>query len=1377
MESLSAYLPLDRRYALDRQEPLPDRAQGAVLFADISDFTHLTTVLAQELGPQRGAEEMTRRLSQVYTALIARIHDYAGSVVTFSGDALTCWFDDKPLGVMVHDNGARRAVACALSLQEATAAFATLLTPAKTAVPLRIKVAVTAGAARRFLIGLPDVQRFEVLAGRLLDRTAAAEQLLQPGEVAIGTEILGYFGEHLQVREWRAAPTGEYFALVAGLDQPLSPSPWPDVPEIAAATAREWLLAPVYRRLQSLEGDFLAELRPAVALFLGFSGLNYELDDAAGAKLGEYISWMQQVVTHYGGYLLQLTIGDKGSYCFIAFGALVAHEDDPARAIAAALALRTLPPELSFISDVKIGISQGMLYAGAYGAPGRRAFSVQGKDTNLAARLMGRADTGQILVTSHVATAARHVYEFLDLGRFQLKGMEKALPVLAVQGKRSEAALAALKGGLPTPLVGRSAEQASFATRLQALQQGHSSMIVIEGEAGIGKSRLVVAFMEEARRRNVPVLLGSGQAIEQTTTYHAWRPIFHALFQINDDDTRAEVEQKVAQRLPPDPELQHLAPLLNIVLPSQLPDNELTSQMTGEARANSTRHLLATILADSFRTSPGLVLILEDAQWLDSASWALVAQARLALSPLLLVIATRLGGASDFRHVEYERLLAAPDVARLRLNTLSPEQTVALVAYRLGVADLPAPVAALVHRHAEGHPFFSEEIAYALRDAGFIRVENGQCFLANGAHDLHNLDFPLTIQGVITSRIDRLDTSHQLTVKVASVLGRTFAYRVLRHVYPIRAETERLPAHLTTLEQLDIILPEAPEPDLAYIFKHTLIQEVVYNLMTFSQRQQLHSIAAEWYERNYAGDLSPYYPLLAHHWLAAEDTEKGIDYLEMAGDQALRNFANEEAITFFTQALALDEKAGYVTDPLRRARWELKIGEANVHWTRYAEGRRHLERGLALLGRPVPASPRATVKTTYLLGAMLRQMRHRFWPGRYLGSRPLERPLLLAASRAYSRLIEVYYHSGETLRSTHAAFHALNLAELAGDSPELAEAYAPIASFFSFLRLYQPANAYFQRALDTARQANSLAALTYVLLVKSTYETGVGHWAAARASIDQLIEHGRRLGAPRRYNDGLQLLTIWLYSQGQFSECMAVAGELHTSASQLDDRRFQGYALYAQAYSHFYLGDVPKAAGLLAQLERLLAAEGGITDTKLVLNVHGLACLVHLHLADQESALQAAAQADRLAQGTFQDSYFTLPGYAGAAATYLTLWEAGYDRSKLKQQARQAVKALNSFARTFPIGRPAAGLYDGLYEWLRGRPKRARRAWDKALAVAEELAIPYERGRLHYEIGRHLPGDSTAAAHLQQASQIFTRLGATHELALTQTALTQIPDT
>lgn len=1371
MESLSAYLPADRRYALAGRGPLLDYGQGAALFADISGFTRLTALLAQELGPQRGAEEITRQLDRIYTALITQVHAYAGSVISFSGDAITCWFGDEPPGAEGRDDGPRRATACALAIQMAMAGFETTRTPAGTAVSVGVKVAVAAGTTRRFLVGQPQVQRFDVLAGPLVDRTAAAEQLLAPGEIAVGAEVLGHFGGQLRIREWRRTASGEHVAVVASLAQPIPTSPWLELPEIDAALACQWLLAPLYDRFMRAASDFLAELRPTVGLFLSFSGLNYQQDDAAGLKLDQYICWLQDVLGRFEGHLLQLTIGDKGSYCHIAFGALMAHEDDPARAIAAALALQALPSELGFIKDVRMGISRGTVHVGNYGAPGRRTFGVQGTETNLAARLMARAAPGQILVSSQVAAAAQGAYDFQELGRLQLKGFSEPLLVLAVQAKRLTGPSDALLDRSRLPLVGRAEEQEALRAKLRALQDGRSGVVVIEGEAGIGKSRLLQAFLQDVAQARRPVLVGAGDAIEEATAYFAWRPIFRQIFSVAEGESAADLQAKVLPRLAADPRLAELAPLLDAVLPLNLPDNDLTAQMTGEARANSTRSLLVRLLA-SASGALGLVLVLEDAQWLDSASWALASQVRLTIAPLLLVIVTRQVPEAISPQGEYAPLLAEADVEWLRLTSLTADQTLHLVCERLGVTSLPAPVAALIYRRAEGHPFFSLEIALALRDAGHIRLHDGQASLAIGAQELSDLDFPLTIRGVVTSRIDRLDGGSQLTLKVASVIGRIFAYRLLRRIYPNVTETEPLPTHLTTLERVDIIVPESPEPELAYRFQHTIVQEIVYDQMTFTQRRQLHHSAAEWYEHRFAGDLTPYYPLLAHHWGRAEDAPRTIDYLEKAGNEARRNFANEEAIAFFSQALALDARSGRLTDPRRRALWRLRVGEACVHWTRYADGRQHLERGLELLGKPAPAANKRLAKAGRLAGAFGRQFWHRLRPDSFPGARRETQAELLEASRAYSRLVEVYYHSGDVLLSIFAAFHALNLAELAGNSAELAEAYAPIGAFFTFLRRYKIADAYFARALQAARKANSLAAESYVLLAKATYETGIGSWAEARASIDQLIENGRRLGSARRYNDGLQLLTIWLYSRGEFQACLGVADELLASARQANDYRFQGYGLYARTYSHFHLGQLDAAANTLEELTALITTDPGVTDAQLALNTHGLACLVHARRGDLGRALEAAGGAARLVEGVLPTSYWTLPGYRGPAELYLALGENGQREAPIDHGAGAAVRALSRFAGTFPIGRPSAAICRGLYEWLQGRRRRAWRTWTNGLDSARRLEMPYETGRLAYEIGRRLdPADPARAAHLQQAADCFEQVGAAFELAGARTAL------
>jgi len=371
VETLSVYIPMDRRHALAKGESLPDRS-GAALFADVSDFTPLTEALVQELGPRRGAEELTRQLNRVYDPLIGQVHRYGGSVIGFSGDAITCWLEGTK------ETGGLRATACALAMQEEMRQFAEVKTPAGTTVSLAIKVAVVAGPVRRFLVGDPQNQLIDALAGRTLDDMAAAGKQAGREEVVVAAEIVAQSGGRMTVAEWRQDETGGRFAVVTGLAEPVAGAPWPDlaVDKLTETQARAWLLPPVYERLQSGQGEFLAELRPAVALFLKFSGLDYDRDEAAGEKLDAYIRWVQHTLARYEGSLLQLTIGDKGSFLYAAFGAPLAHDDDPARAIAAALALQALPPALDFISPPQIGLGRGQMRTGAYGSHTRRTYGL-----------------------------------------------------------------------------------------------------------------------------------------------------------------------------------------------------------------------------------------------------------------------------------------------------------------------------------------------------------------------------------------------------------------------------------------------------------------------------------------------------------------------------------------------------------------------------------------------------------------------------------------------------------------------------------------------------------------------------------------------------------------------------------------------------------------------------------------------------------------------------------------------------------------------------------------------------------------------------------------------------------------------------------------
>src|SRR5258706_13092948 len=227
MESLAAYIPTDRRYALAQGADLPDRTIGAALFADISGFTPLTEVLVQALGPQRGAEELTRWLNKIYDALVVEIENYRGSVISFSGDAITCWFDDqKDVTVATNTSAAFWATASALAIQQTMQQFAQVEIPGAGIISLAIKVVVTFGSARRFLIGDPTIQLVDALPGETLYRLATAEHHTERGEILLDQPAVAALGNTISVLEWREdTGGGEQFVVVKQLKIKIEPGP------------------------------------------------------------------------------------------------------------------------------------------------------------------------------------------------------------------------------------------------------------------------------------------------------------------------------------------------------------------------------------------------------------------------------------------------------------------------------------------------------------------------------------------------------------------------------------------------------------------------------------------------------------------------------------------------------------------------------------------------------------------------------------------------------------------------------------------------------------------------------------------------------------------------------------------------------------------------------------------------------------------------------------------------------------------------------------------------------------------------------------------------------------------------------------------------
>jgi predicted ATPase len=316
-------------------------------------------------------------------------------------------------------------------------------------------------------------------------------------------------------------------------------------------------------------------------------------------------------------------------------------------------------------------------------------------------------------------------------------------------------------------------------------------------------------------------------------------------------------------------------------------------------QGNQFSDTLSKLLQIGLEKSPA-VLIFENAQVLDPASWELIQTTSLEIGNLLIVLAVR--PFTEPLAPAFNQLMRAPNLTKLSLKGLLPEEAYLLACEHLGVVSLPNGLVEIIGR-ADGNPQFIEEMVYILRDDGYIRIEGGECQVLPHV-DLDSIVFPTTPEGLIKSRLDRLSPSEQMTLKIASVIGKDFSLDLLMDLYPLNSDKPYIINHLETFANLDLVSVSANNH--SYSFQDENTYQAVYSSMLFSQRRQLHRQLAEWIEERKGDTLPENYAVLANHWRKADDTAKAIDYLEKAGQRALEVGDYETAEYYFKETLELD---------------------------------------------------------------------------------------------------------------------------------------------------------------------------------------------------------------------------------------------------------------------------------------------------------------------------------------------------------------------------------------------------------------------------------------------------------------------------------------
>ena len=607
------------------------------------------------------------------------------------------------------------------------------------------------------------------------------------------------------------------------------------------------------------------------------------------------------------------------------FGAPIAHEDDPQRAVLAGLEIiegfapyrEEVKSKWGLDFDVRIGINTGLVVVGEVGSDLRVEYTALGDAINLAARMEQTAQPGTVQISGDTHRLIAPLFEFESLGGIEVKG--KAEPVQAYQVIRSKAEPGRMRGieGLDSPLIGRDGEIKALKDMIDQLLRGNGQIASVMGEAGLGKSRLIAEFRgklaadgklsdsgfpSDGNSRST-VIWWEGRSLSYQTSMPCapFVDLFTRLFGIRSEQAesekygslKAQIEGIVSE------DVAEISPFLATMLginPSD-EDNELVKYLSPPQLRDKIFRATRDLFGRIAEQQP-LVVMFEDLHWIDPTSLELIEQ----LLPLtdradLMIICAFRPWRQDpsWRFHELATRDYAPRYSSVVLEPLDESKSNELIASLLAVEDLPAKVQSLIFAKSEGNPFFLEEVIRSLLEADLIVQEDSRWRVTG---EIENISVPDTLTGVITARLDRLDEEGKRAIQTASVLGREFHFDTLASVHET---TDDLDETLRDLQRRELIREKSRRPERAYMFKHVLTQETAYSSLLMSTRRDLHGKVAEYLEQVSPDRVND----IARHFNEALQEARALPYFVEAGSRANRAYSAPEAIGNFTRSLEI----------------------------------------------------------------------------------------------------------------------------------------------------------------------------------------------------------------------------------------------------------------------------------------------------------------------------------------------------------------------------------------------------------------------------------------------------------------------------------------
>jgi class 3 adenylate cyclase/tetratricopeptide (TPR) repeat protein len=644
----------------------------------------------------------------------------------------------------------------------------------------------------------------------------------------------------------------------------------------------------------------------------GYTSMSEKLDpEEVKEIMSRIFGEIAQVVTKYEGFIEKF-IGDA---VVAFFGVPKAHEDDPIRAIKVAREIHELVCAMSPEVEKRVwkpismhtGINTGLVVTGEVNAE-KGTHGLAGETINVASRLSSLAKAGDILVGHDTYRQAEGHFTFEDLEPTTLKGKTEPVQVHKVISSKERPVTIHRLSGLKADLIGRKAELTQLKEAVENLRKGRGSIFSLCGDAGTGKSRLIEDFKNTLDLKEIQWIEGHAYAYSQNIPYFPLIDLLNRVLKIEEDDAPENVKRKIESGVEQlIGKKESIVPFVGSLYSLHFPEVEAASPEFWKSRL---QEAIKTILSALAKKAP-TIFFHEDLHWADPSFVELLRNALMVIRQPAIVLCAYRPPFSLFSTHQLGSMGKA--YKEIRLQDLSFSEAEDMLESLLKTETIPTDLKRFVQDKAEGNPFYLEELINSLIESETLIRDNGSWKIRR---TITESDISPTIHGLISGRLDRLEKETKRILQEASVIGRAFLYEILKKITELENFIDR---GLSTLERLDFIRTRSLQPELEYMFKHPLTQEVVYNGLLKKERQEIHEQIGLVMEKLFQERLPEFYETLAFHFLRGRSTVKAVEYLMLSGRKSISRYAVEEADQYFREAFDILKSKTEKTEDEKKA--------------------------------------------------------------------------------------------------------------------------------------------------------------------------------------------------------------------------------------------------------------------------------------------------------------------------------------------------------------------------------------------------------------------------------------------------------------------------